>query len=125
MFIYSTVINNCIYDFSYSFSEGIVAVELNDKWGMIDVSNNTVIPFDYEKCNFMNCHASYIVNFNYVKSINDKSFIMKNDEIIPISDEELPDFLEGEETKTVRPALVRGGKMLSKGLAQLKYGEEI
>ena len=33
----------------------------------------------------MNCHASYIVNFNYVKSINDKSFIMKNDEMIPIS----------------------------------------
>ena len=43
------------------------------------------IPFDYEKCNFMNCHASYIVNFNYVKSINDKSFIMKNDDAIPIS----------------------------------------
>lgn len=43
------------------------------------------IPFDYEKSNFVNCHASYIVNFNYVKSINDKSFIMKNDEVIPIS----------------------------------------
>lgn len=43
------------------------------------------IPFDYEKCNFKNCHASYIVNFNYVKSINDKSFIMKNDDVIPIS----------------------------------------
>lgn len=43
------------------------------------------IPFDFEKCNFINCHASYIVNLNYVKSINDKSFIMKNDEVIPIS----------------------------------------
>jgi DNA-binding LytR/AlgR family response regulator len=43
------------------------------------------IPFDYEKSNFINCHASYIVNFNYVKSINDKAFIMKNDEVIPIS----------------------------------------
>ena len=35
------------------------------------------------------------------------------------------DFLEGEETKTIRPALVRGGEMLAKGLAQLKYGEKI
>lgn len=43
------------------------------------------IPFDYEKCNFINCHASYVVNMNYVKSINDKSFIMKNDAVIPIS----------------------------------------
>ena len=43
------------------------------------------IPFNYEKCNFINCHASYIVNFNYVKSITDKSFVMKNDAIIPIS----------------------------------------
>ena len=35
------------------------------------------------------------------------------------------DFLEGEETTTIRPALVRGGEMLVKGLAQLKYGETI
>ena len=35
------------------------------------------------------------------------------------------DFLEGEETKTIRPALVRGGEMLTKGLAQLKYGEKL
>ena len=35
------------------------------------------------------------------------------------------DFLEGEETKTIRPALVRGGEMLAKGLAQLKYGEKL
>ena len=35
------------------------------------------------------------------------------------------DFLEGEETKTIRPALVRGGEMMTKGLAQLKYGEKI
>ena len=43
------------------------------------------IPFDYEKANFINCHASYVVNMNHVKSITDKSFIMKNEEIIPIS----------------------------------------
>ena len=35
------------------------------------------------------------------------------------------DFLEGEETKTIRPALVRGGQVLAKGLAQLTYGETI
>ena len=33
------------------------------------------------------------------------------------------DFLNGEETKTVRPALVRGGEVLSKGLAQIRPGE--
>ena len=43
------------------------------------------IPFNYEKSNFINCHASYVVNMNYIKSINDKSFIMKNDDVIPIS----------------------------------------
>ena len=43
------------------------------------------IPFDYEKLNFINCHASYVVNMNHVKSMNDKSFIMKNEEVIPIS----------------------------------------
>lgn len=35
------------------------------------------------------------------------------------------DFLEGEETKTIRPALVRNGQIIGKGLAQLKYGEKI
>ena len=43
------------------------------------------IPFDYEKCHFINCHASYVVNMNDIQSINDKSFIMKNGDIIPIS----------------------------------------
>lgn len=43
------------------------------------------IPFDYENCGFINCHASYIVNMNDVKAITDKTFTMKNGEIIPIS----------------------------------------
>ena len=43
------------------------------------------IPFDYENCNFINCHASYIVNMNDIKGISDKSFTMKNGENIPIS----------------------------------------
>ena len=48
------------------------------------------IPFEYEKCNFINCHASYVVNMNYVKSINDKAFILKNDDVIPISKSMMP-----------------------------------
>lgn len=43
------------------------------------------IPFDYENCNFINCHASYIVNMNDIKGISDKSFTLKNGENIPIS----------------------------------------
>lgn len=35
------------------------------------------------------------------------------------------DFLEGEETKTIRPALVRAGQVMVKGLAQLKYSEKL
>ena len=43
------------------------------------------IPFDYAKFGFINCHASYVVNMNYIKAITDKSFSLKNDEKIPIS----------------------------------------
>lgn len=43
------------------------------------------IPFDYKNCNFLNCHASYIVNMNDIKGITDKNFTMKNGDIIPIS----------------------------------------
>ena len=43
------------------------------------------IPFDYENCGFINCHASYIVNMNDVKGITDKAFIMKNGQSLPIS----------------------------------------
>ena len=43
------------------------------------------IPFDYEKCNFINCHASFIVNMNYIKAINEKAFVLKDETIIPIS----------------------------------------
>jgi hypothetical protein len=57
-----------------------------------------------------------------------ESYLAKQDVMIVKyikGNEKYFDFLEGEETKTIRPALVRGGKMLAKGLAQLKYGEEI
>ena len=43
------------------------------------------IPFEYQKYGFINCHASYVVNMNYIKGITDKFFIMKNESQIPIS----------------------------------------
>ena len=43
------------------------------------------IPFDFEKCNFINCHASFIVNMNDIKGISDKSLTMRNGDKIPIS----------------------------------------
>ena len=43
------------------------------------------IPFDYENSNFINCHASYVVNMNDIKAITDKSFTTKSGEQIPIS----------------------------------------
>ena len=58
--------------------EEIVSTSLHDKF-------LNSIPFDYENCNFINCHASYVVNMNDIRSINDKSFVMKNGQIIPIS----------------------------------------
>jgi len=44
------------------------------------------IPFDYDNYNFINCHSSFLVNLNSIKSIrNDSSFELKNGEVIPIS----------------------------------------
>ena len=43
------------------------------------------IPFDIDKYNFINCHTSFVINMNQIKSITDHSFIMKNDDIIPIA----------------------------------------
>lgn len=34
---------------------------------------------------FLKCHKSYIVNMNYIKEINRKNFVLKNDIIIPIA----------------------------------------
>jgi WG containing repeat len=33
---------------NYSFSEGLAAVKLKDKWGYIDKMGKTVIPFQYD-----------------------------------------------------------------------------
>ena len=43
------------------------------------------IPFEYQKYSFINCHASYVINMNYIKGITDKWFVLKNEEKIPIS----------------------------------------
>ena len=43
------------------------------------------IPFDFKNHHFMQCHSSYIVNFNQIKSIDKNSFLMKTGEEVPIS----------------------------------------
>lgn len=43
------------------------------------------IPFEISAYNFINCHSSFVVNMNKIKSISDYSFIMKNGDNIPIS----------------------------------------
>lgn len=43
------------------------------------------IPFKIEDYNFINCHSSFVINMNQIKSITDHSFIMKNGHIIPIA----------------------------------------
>jgi len=35
------------YDGVYYFSEGLAAVNMNDKWGCIDKTGNVVIPLEY------------------------------------------------------------------------------
>ena len=43
------------------------------------------IPFNIEDYNFINCHSSFVINMNQIKSITDHSFIMKNGHNIPIA----------------------------------------
>jgi DNA-binding LytR/AlgR family response regulator len=43
------------------------------------------IPFKIEDYNFINCHSSFVINMNQIKSITDHSFIMKNGHNIPIA----------------------------------------
>lgn len=43
------------------------------------------IPFDFEKKNFLNCHASFIVNMNQIKSIINFDFVLFNGDVVPIS----------------------------------------
>lgn len=43
------------------------------------------IPFDYEEKNFLNCHASFVVNMNQIKSIVNFDFVLFNGDVVPIS----------------------------------------
>ena len=40
---------------------------------------------NYEEKNFLNCHASFIVNMNQIKSIVNLDFVMFNGDTVPIS----------------------------------------
>lgn len=66
-----------------------MVVHLFDKTQLVSTSLRSKflesIPFDYQKHNFIYCHSSYIVNMNYIKAISDYAFILKNNEIVPIS----------------------------------------
>ena len=44
---YSVMIEPKYQDASY-FSEGLAAVKQNDKWGYIDETGKTIIPFEYD-----------------------------------------------------------------------------
>lgn len=43
------------------------------------------IPFNYEEEQFIECHNSFIVNMNQIKTIKDTEFVMFNNEVVPIS----------------------------------------
>ena len=48
------------------------------------------IPFEYQKYSFINCHASYVINMNYIKGITDikhkdNKYVFKiNTEVLPL-----------------------------------------
>ena len=43
------------------------------------------IPFNFSEENFVECHNSFLVNMNHVKTIKDNEFVMSNDKTVPIS----------------------------------------
>ena len=76
----------------------ITYIESNDRRMFIHLNNKEIItstslrtkflesvPFDYEHYNFICCHNSFLVNMNYIRAINDDSFLLKNNEKVPIS----------------------------------------
>lgn len=51
------------YDFAGLFSEGISAVQLNGKWGFIDLKGKEIIPFQFEEASgFMSSRAVVRIN---------------------------------------------------------------
>lgn len=70
-----------VYDEIFSFKEGLASVEIDEKCGYIDESNNVVIPLDYEtamsfsqglamvvkggKCGYINKNNEIVIPFEY------------------------------------------------------------
>lgn len=84
--------------------KNILYIESNDRrllFHMVDhsiISTTTLrtkfldsIPFDYNEENFIECHNSFLVNMNYIKTIKDNEFIMINNRNVPISKRMLKD----------------------------------
>lgn len=76
----------------------IMYIESNDRRILFHMINNDVIrtvslrtkfsvsvPFNYQEFNFLHCHSSFIVNMNMIKAITETTFVLKNNEAIPIS----------------------------------------
>lgn len=76
----------------------IMYIESNDRRILFHMINKEVhrtvslrtkfsesVPFKYKEFNFISCHSSFIVNMNMIKAINEVSFILKNNETVPIS----------------------------------------
>ncbi len=44
------LINSEIYEDAGAFSDGVISVKLNGKWGYIDQNGSTVLPFEFDAC---------------------------------------------------------------------------
>lgn len=68
------IVINSIYDNSdYYFMNGLCPVELNNKWGVIDVTGKTIIPFQYESIK-----TTYIRDGNFKVKKEEKEFIINS-----------------------------------------------
>ena len=78
--------------------KNLLYIESNERRLLFHLSNNEIIstttlrtkflesiPFNYSEENFVECHNSFLVNMNHVKTIKDNEFIMSNDKSVPIS----------------------------------------
>ena|GEM_PF-1759947 len=82
------------------FSEGLIAVKLNDKWGFIDINDNIILPFVYETITngwyYSNLNGLFFYGFICVKSQSGWGVIDKRGEItIPFNYEMIGFFSEG------------------------------
>ena len=69
---------------------------LHMKQGVIDSNDHMVDILKEVKDNgFMQCHRSYIVNFDEIKEIDDNIIFLKNGERIQISERKRREFMKG------------------------------